>query len=94
MRRLEFELRGHPDQDFVNYVWCGLHEGFDTFISQVSMPNKECKKILSARRNPIAVQELIELECKKGFLYGPFDKPPFESYRVSPLGLVIGKYSG
>ena len=94
MRRLEFELRGHPDQDFVNYVCCGLHEGFDTFISQVSMPNKECKNLLSARRNPIAVQELLELECKKGFLYGPFDKPPFESYRVSPLGLVIGKYSG
>lgn len=28
------------------------------------------------------------------FLYGPFDSPPFEHYRVSPLGIATGKYSG
>ena len=53
---------------------------------------KNVKNLLSARRNHIAVQELIELECKKGFLYGPFDKPPFESYRVSPcITALTGK---
>ena len=36
----------------------------------------------------------MDQECKKGFLYGPFNEPPFESYRVSPLGLAVGKYSG
>ena len=49
---------------------------------------------MSARRNPSDVQDLIEKECSKGYLYGPFDKPPFDNFRVSPLGLTIGKYSG
>ena len=40
------------------------------------------------------MQELIETECKYGFLYGPFDHPPFKHYRVSPLGVAVGKYSG
>ena len=63
-------------------------------IPSISLPNKECKNLLSARKSPSDVQELIDKECKQGFLYGPFKKPPFDNYRVSPLGLVIGKYSG
>ena len=49
--------------------------------------------MLSARRNPSDVQELIEIECEQGFLHGPFSEPPFDKYRVSPLGLAVGKYS-
>ena len=26
-------------------------------------------------------------------MYGPFDSPPFDNYRVSPLGVAEGKYS-
>ena len=40
------------------------------------------------------VQELIESEMQKGFLCGPFDFPPFPVFRVSPLGMAYGKYSG
>ena len=40
------------------------------------------------------MQELIDKECLKDYLYGPFKSPPFTTYRVSPLGLAIGKYSG
>ena len=40
------------------------------------------------------VQQLLESEIENGFLYGPFDEPPFKNYRVSPLGVVTGKYSG
>lgn len=51
--------------------------------------------MLSARQDPKDVKELIDKECSKGYLYGPFDAPPFKSYRVRPLGwLAIGKYSG
>jgi hypothetical protein len=39
------------------------------------------------------VQELIEKEVQKGFLSGPHDKLPFDSYRVSPIGIAEGKYS-
>ena len=45
-------------------------------------------------KNPEIIDELLDQECEKGYLYGPFDNPPFKSYRVSPLGLAVGKYSG
>ena len=92
--RLQIELSDHPNQDFVNYLCSGLREGFDTMVSDVPLANIECINLLSARKNPTDIQELIETECKQGFLYGPFSEPPFESYRVSPLGLAVGKYSG
>ena len=76
------------------YICSGLSEGFDTLIPSVKLPNKECLNALSARKNAPDVEQLIETECRKGFLYGPFDSPPFEHYRVSPLGIAIGKYSG
>ena len=87
-------MKEHPDQTFVSYLCNGLSDGFDTLVPSVTLPNKECKNLLSARRNPSDVQDLIEKECSKGYLYGPFDKPPFDNFRVSPLGLAIGKYSG
>lgn len=91
---LERELQKHPDKAFVQYLCKGLREGFDTLIPDIDLPNKECKNLLSARQNVQEVQELINQECSKGYLYGPFRLPPFETYRVSPLGLAIGKYSG
>ena len=63
-------------------------------IADAHLTNLECKNLMSARKNPSDIQELIEIERKNGFLYGPFSKPPFNEYRVSPLGLAIGKYSG
>ena len=92
--RLERELSDHPDLDFVKYLCSGLREGFDTMVSFAPHVNIECKNLLSARRNPTDVRELIESECDQGFLYGPFSEPPFDKYRVSPIGLAVGKYSG
>jgi hypothetical protein len=31
---------------------------------------------------------------EKGYQKGAFEKPPFDMYRVSPIGIVEGKYSG
>jgi hypothetical protein len=39
------------------------------------------------------VSELIQKELDNGCIYGPFCKPAFEHYRVSPLGVTTGKYS-
>ena len=39
------------------------------------------------------MSELLQKELNNGFIYGPFCKPPFEHYRVSPLGVATGKYS-
>ena len=39
-------------------------------------------------------KNLLTKNVRMVFLYGPFSKPPFDKYRVSPLGLAVGKYSG
>lgn len=58
------------------------------------LPTIECKNLQSALREPEIVDELIQTEVDKGYLVGPFEKLPFESYRVSPIGIAEGKYSG
>lgn len=47
----------------------------------------------SALQNVDTVDELLSKEVEKGFLAGPYKAPPFESYRVSPLGIAEHKYS-
>ncbi|VDH89876.1 Hypothetical predicted protein [Mytilus galloprovincialis] len=56
--------------------------------------SKECKNNFSARSQVKVVSELIKNECQKGFVHGPFQSLPFANYRVSPLGVAEGKYSG
>ena len=63
-------------------------------VPSVTIPNKVCRNLLSALTISDTVQELIETEYKNGVLYGPFDHPPFKHYRVSLLGVAVGKYSG
>lgn len=63
-------------------------------ISDINVPTKECKNLRSAINQHDIVDTLIESEVHKGFLEGPFDNLPFEKYRVSPIGVAIGKYSG
>ena len=78
----------------MEYLCSGLEYGFDTLISETNLETKECKNLLSARDNAEAVKELLTIECAKGFAYGPFPKAPYEHYRVSPIGIATGKYSG
>lgn len=47
-------------------------------------------KIYSAVRDPEAVDSLIGQKVQKG----SFDVPPFSEYRVSPIGIAEGTYSG
>lgn len=72
----------------------GLTNGFDTLIGKMPSENKECKNLLSAVKQPETVDELIRSELDNKFLQGPFEKPPFEKFRVSPIGVAEGKYSG
>jgi len=55
---------------------------------------KICRNLLSASRQPEIVDNLIKSDIDNNFLLGPFDKPPFDKFRVSPIGVAEGKYSG
>ena len=90
---LEYELCNLPDTKFVSYLCTGLRHGFDTLVQSEKVQTKECKNNLSARVQETVVSELIDKELQKGFIYGPFTQPPFDNYRVSPIGVAEGKYS-
>ena len=80
--------------DFFKYLCNGLRQGFDCMIQGKIIKSEECKNNYSAMSQTKIVTELIRKECEKGIVYGPFHSLPFENYRVSPLGVAEGKYSG
>jgi hypothetical protein len=92
--RLEAELTDHPDRGFVAYLVNGFRHGFDTGVVNPPTQPLECRNLLSARQDPDFVTLAVHDECQQGYLWGPFTIPPFENYRVSPVGVAIGKYSG
>ena len=44
--------------------------------------------------NPTSVNDKLSKELAAGRIVGPFDSPPFETFRVSPLGIVPKKLPG
>lgn len=92
--RLHVELRHHPDQQFVHFLLQGLRVGFHTGIRTLPQSVHHSQNLRSARRDPQLVSRLLHEEIANGFLIGPFQSSPFPIYRVSPLGLVFGKYNG
>ena len=92
--RLRFELSSHPDKSFVEYLCSSLEHEFDTLVPDHNLPTFECKNSLSAQQNPSTVDELLQTELDKGYVKGHFLQPPFNSYRVRPLGIATHKYSG
>lgn len=62
-------------------------------VSYTDLQTKEYKNLLSARTQPEIVSKLLKDECDKGYAYGPFPEAPFDTYRISPIGVATGKYS-
>ena len=48
----------------------------------------------SAFENPREITDKLNKEVLSGGLIGPFDRRPFENFRISPLGLVPKKAPG
>ncbi|XP_053399481.1 uncharacterized protein LOC123556521 isoform X1 [Mercenaria mercenaria] len=71
----------------------GMREGFDTGLQYLPETSYQCRNLRSAISQPEIVSELLQKEITKGYLLGPFDFPPFETYRINPIGVVEGKYS-
>ena len=45
-------------------------------------------------KNPREVTDKLNKEVLSGGTIGPFDRPPFENFQISPLGLVPKKAPG
>ena len=55
---------------------------------------QEAPNLLSAVKNPKAVTAKLSKELDAHRLVGPFSSPPFQVFRISPLGLVPKKIEG
>ncbi|VDI26658.1 Hypothetical predicted protein [Mytilus galloprovincialis] len=93
VKQLKSELMNHPDKHFVDYLCNGLQYGFDTMVKYDNIKTMECRNNLSARSQKDTVADLINKELLNGFVYGPFEKLPFDDYRVSPLGVAEAEHN-
>ncbi len=94
IHRLEYELRNHPDRSFVKSLIDGLTFGFHTGVDTTISGKTEFPNLMSAKTYPSFVSDQINNDVLKGYLIGPFKKPPFSQYRVNPIGVAIRKFSG
>lgn len=90
--RLAFYLNGY-NNSISDYLIQGFIHGFPIryFGSVLAMRSPNLK---SAMDNPTSVNVKMSKELTAGRIVGPFDEPPFETFRVSPLGIVPKKLPG
>ncbi|MEW8338437.1 MAG: reverse transcriptase domain-containing protein [Candidatus Thiodiazotropha taylori] len=87
------ELENHPNRTFCEHLLDGFIQGFDTGLTSLPKHSYECANLLSAKNQPPITMELLNTELERGYAIGPFDRIPFEQYRISPLGVAESKYS-
>ena len=71
----------------------GIREGFPLHYEGIRV-SSDATNLLSALDNPEVLDAKLNKECEAGRLAGPFHKPPFHPFRVSPLGVVPKKTPG
>lgn len=87
-------LEKHPNRCFVNYLIMGLVQGFLAGLVWLPKVSFVCNNLQSALKESEVVDALLEKEVKKGFMIGPFDKSPFLTTHINPIGVATCKYSG
>ena len=90
--KLTFYLQGYNNRIF-DFLIKGFLHGFSIqyFGSVVAMRSPNLK---SALDNPASVNDKLSKELTAGRIVGPFDVPPFETFRISPQGVVPKKSPG
>ena len=88
--RLQWELRQHPDRDFVRNL-------IDTISHGAALGYQGPRKfsiatnLASAFEHPEVIDAQIQKECDKGHIAGPYDSPPLENLQCSGVGVVPQK---
>lgn len=80
MYELSKALKKHPNRCFVFYLLMGLINGFLVDLSHLPDFSFSYPNLQSARKEPQVVDELLAKEVNKGYMIGPFNKPPFNFY--------------
>lgn len=76
-----------------DYLIQGFIHGFSIryFGSPLAIRSPNLKSTMD---NPTSVNNKLSKELAAGRIVGPYDTPPFETFRVSPLGIVPKKLPG
>ena len=88
-----WELSSHRDRSFTSYILDGISIGFDLGFRGPPLCY-ESRNMKSALDNPDVVDRYIAKELDACRILGPFHKPPFPTYRCSPIGVVPKKAPG
>lgn len=84
------ELKNYPDPLFANNLIKSFKFGFDIGYVGPSVHHIS-KNLKSAAGNETAVSNCILKELKQKRVAGPFQKPPLQPFRTSPIGIVPKK---
>jgi hypothetical protein len=79
--------------DIVEFLISGFSHGFPLHF-EGKRHSLASKNLTSALQNPQAVDKKLGQELAANRLAGPFLSPPFQTFCVSPLGLVLKKTPG
>lgn len=90
---LAFYLASHPTPSLAAFLIRGFTTGFHTGLITLPNTTHECKNLLSAATDEETITTLLQTELDRGYIIGPFTQSPFSVWRVSPIGLVKGKFS-
>lgn len=85
-------LQGYPESDR-EFLVAGFTAGFDLGYRGPPLNNRS-KNLLSARQIPDVVDRKLAKELSLGRIVGPYDRPPFANFNVSPIGVVPKKVPG
>jgi len=80
-------LQIYPNGQDADLLIDGFQNGFRLgFVGEKI--GTEAKNLKSARLNPALLKEKIDKELSLGRFAGPFETPPLETLKISPVGLV------
>ncbi|XP_052229228.1 uncharacterized protein LOC127843584 [Dreissena polymorpha] len=81
------------DYPLAQYLILGFTHGFKLGYTGQHKASTS-PNLKSCDENPDTVQSKLQAELNSGRVKGPFTYPPFENFRVSPIGLVPNKTPG
>jgi hypothetical protein len=88
----KFYLEDYPDPSFVKSILHIIDHGASLGFIGLEHP-QSCRNLKSASEAPGTVSSAIDALLAKNAAHGPFNHPPFPTFRASPLGTAVRKRS-
>ena len=83
-------LHNHPDRTFVESLLWSLHHAFNLGYTGARYFHLS-SNLKSTLEHKVIVQQELDLECKRGHMAGPYNKPPLPTLHCSGVGVVPKK---